>query len=127
MLIGGAASPTLVRELEEESGCRCIAGYGLTRLSPVLTLSTMKPGLHWDEDERFAESAGFALPGAEIRVVGPDGADLPHDGQTMGEVVARSDGVMKGYWGQPGASAAALAVRWLHTGDMALSTKTATC
>ena len=36
----------------------------------------------------------------------------------MGEVVARSDGVMKGYWRQPEATAAALQAGWLHTGDM---------
>jgi len=121
VLIGGAAaSPTLVREVEEKLGCQCIAGYGLTEASPVLTLSPGKPGLQWGEEERIAgqASAGFALPGAEIRVVDPDGKNLAHDGQTMGEVVARSDGVMKGYWRQPEATAAALQAGWLHTGDM---------
>jgi acyl-CoA synthetase (AMP-forming)/AMP-acid ligase II len=121
ILIGGAAaSPTLVREVEEKLSCECVAGYGLTEASPVLTLSPVKPGLHWKEEERIAgqASAGFALPGVEIRVVDPDGTALAHDGQTMGEVVARSDGVMKGYWRQPEATAAALQAGWPHTGDM---------
>jgi fatty-acyl-CoA synthase len=45
--------------------------------------------------------------------------DVPRDGQTMGEIVARSDGVMEGYWRQPDASAEALRGGWFHTGDMA--------
>jgi fatty-acyl-CoA synthase len=121
ILIGGAAaSPTLVREVEEKLGCQCIAGYGLTEASPVLTLSSIKPGLNWKDEQRIAgqASAGFALPGAEIRVVDLDGKDVPHDGAAMGEVMARSDGVMAGYWRQPEASAAALQNGWLRTGDM---------
>jgi fatty-acyl-CoA synthase len=44
---------------------------------------------------------------------------VPHDGQAIGEVIARSDGVMEGYWQQPEATAQVLRGSWLHTGDMA--------
>jgi fatty-acyl-CoA synthase len=54
-------------------------------------------------------------PGA----VGPDGADVARDGQTVGEIWARSDGVMAGYWQDPEATAQALEGGWFHTGDMA--------
>jgi len=40
-------------------------------------------------------------------------------GKSIGEIVARSDGVMEGYWRQPDASAEALRGGWFHTGDMA--------
>jgi fatty-acyl-CoA synthase len=46
--------------------------------------------------------------------------DVPKDGMTMGEVIARSDGVMAGYWQQPTATAEALRDGWLRTGDMAV-------
>ncbi len=120
--IGGAASsPTLVREVEEKLGCTCISGYGLTETSPTLTMSPMKPGVSWHEEQRHAGQAmtGFAIPGVELRVVDANGNDVPHDGTTIGEVVARGDGVMEGYWGRPDATQAAMEGGWFHTGDVA--------
>jgi fatty-acyl-CoA synthase len=62
---------------------------------------------------------GFAIPGVELRVVDANEKDVPHDGQSIGEVVARSDVVMEGYWGQPQATEEAMRGGWFHTGDMA--------
>jgi len=62
---------------------------------------------------------GFAIPGVEIRVVGPNGKDVPHDGTVMGEIIVRGDGVMEGYWRQAEATAAAMEGGWFHTGDVA--------
>jgi len=122
VVIGGAASsPTLIREVEEKLGCECYSGYGLTETSPSLSISRMKAGLVWDGQQRYIGQAmtGYAFPGTELRVVDPNDNDVPHDGQTIGEIVARSDGVMEGYWQQPGASAEVLRGGWFHTGDMA--------
>jgi fatty-acyl-CoA synthase len=120
--IGGAASsPTLVREVEEKLGCTCFSGYGLTETSPVLTISPMKPGFNWKGDDRFVRQAstGYAVPGVEIRVVDSRGNDVPRDGESVGEIITRSDGVMLGYWQKPDDSAEALRGGWFHTGDMA--------
>ena len=46
--------------------------------------------------------------------------DVPRDGKTMGEVIARGDGVMLGYWRQPRATAEVMREGWFHTGDMAV-------
>ncbi|HUC55559.1 MAG TPA: fatty acid--CoA ligase [Candidatus Cybelea sp.] len=122
IVIGGAASsPTLIREVEEKLGCECFSGYGLTETSPSLSISPMKSGLDWDGEQRYVGQSmtGYAFPGVEIRVVDGNDNDVPRDGQTMGEIVARSDGVMEGYWRQPDASAEALRGGWFHTGDMA--------
>ncbi len=62
---------------------------------------------------------GYAIPGAEIRVVDKNNNDVRRDGQTIGEIITRSDGVMEGYWQQPEATAEVLRDGWLHTGDMA--------
>jgi fatty-acyl-CoA synthase len=121
--IGGAmSSPTLVREVEEKLGCTCFSGYGLTETSPVLSISLQKPGLEWKGEEKFARQAmtGYAVPGAELRVVDANGEDVPRDGQSVGEIIARSDGVMHGYWQQPEASAEVLRGGWFHTGDLAV-------
>jgi fatty-acyl-CoA synthase len=120
--IGGAASsPTLVREVEEKIGCACYSGYGLTETAPVLTTARMKEGLNWQGQERFEGQArtGFAIPGIELRVVDAQGKDVPSDGKSIGEVIARSDGVMAGYWKQPEATAAVMRDGWFYTGDMA--------
>jgi fatty-acyl-CoA synthase len=122
IVIGGAASsPALIREVEEKLGCECFSGYGLTETSPSLSISPMKLGMGWDSEQRYVGQAmtGYAFPGVEIRVVDANDNDVPRDGQTMGEIVARSDGVMEGYWRQPDASAEALRGGWFHTGDMA--------
>jgi len=121
--IGGAASsPTLVREVEEKLGCACFSGYGLTETAPVLSVSLIKPGLSSEGKERFVRQAmtGYAMPGVELRVVDANDQDVPRDGRSIGEIITRSDGVMKGYWRQAEASAEALRGGWFHTGDMAV-------
>jgi fatty-acyl-CoA synthase len=120
--IGGAASsPTLVREVEEKLGCTCYSGYGLTETAPVLSISPVKSGLACEGERRFAVQAmtGYAIPGVELRVVDANGEEVARDEKAVGEIIARSDGVMKGYWQQPEATAEALRGGWFHTGDMA--------
>jgi fatty-acyl-CoA synthase len=119
---GAASSPTLVKELEEAFGCPAFSGYGLTETSPVLSTAMMKAGTQIDGDRRYSRLAmtGYAIPGVELRVVDPDDRDVPRDGKTMGEIVARGDGVMAGYWRQPEATAQVMRGGWFHTGDMAV-------
>ena len=118
---GAASSPTLVREVEEKFQSECYSGYGLTETAPVLTTSAMKPGLQWEGERRFEGQAmtGYAILGVELRVVDANDNDVPRDGRAVGEIVARSDGVMKGYWKQPEATAEVMRGGWFHTGDMA--------
>jgi fatty-acyl-CoA synthase len=122
-VIGGAASsPTLIREVEERLGFKCFSGYGLTESSPSLSTAEMKPDMQCSPEERIVLQAmtGYAYPGCELRVVDAEEKDVPHDGVTMGEIIARSDGVMAGYWQQPEATAEAMRGGWFHTGDMAV-------
>jgi len=120
--IGGAASsPTLVKEVEDKLGCICLSGYGLTETCPTLAKSPMKSDLPFDGEQRYVRQAmtGFAIPGVELRVIGPNGGDVPNDGVVMGEILARGDVVMEGYWRQPEATATTMEDGWFHTGDIA--------
>jgi fatty-acyl-CoA synthase len=122
-VIGGAASsPTLIREVEEKLGFKCFSGYGLTETSPSLATAELKPDVQCSIEERHVQQAmtGYAYPGSELRVVDEKDKDVPRDGMTMGEIIARSDGVMAGYWQQPEATAEAMRGGWFHTGDMAV-------
>jgi fatty-acyl-CoA synthase len=122
-VIGGAASsPTLIRDVETTLGFKCYSGYGLTECSPSLSTAELKPDMQCAPEERYVLQAmtGYAFPGCELRVVDARDNDVPRDGATMGEIIARSDGVMAGYWQQPEATAEALRGGWFHTGDMAV-------
>ncbi|HET9409006.1 MAG TPA: long-chain-fatty-acid--CoA ligase [Candidatus Sulfotelmatobacter sp.] len=121
--IGGAASsPAIIRESEEKLGCKCFSGYGLTETSPSLAIAELKPDVRCGPEQRalLQSMTGYAFPGTELRVVDADDRDVPHDGKTMGEIIARSDGVMAGYWNQPEATAEALRGGWFRTGDIAV-------
>jgi len=123
VMIGGAtSSPTLVRDVEQKLGCACTSGYGLTETSPVLSVSRIKKGVQCPDDESRQDRrarAGYAIPTVEVRVVDADGRDVPRDTETIGEVVARGDAIMDGYWKRPEDTANALQGGWFHTGDLA--------
>jgi long-chain acyl-CoA synthetase len=89
--------------------------FGQSESGPVLTLLRGE-----DHDTSGAtkrlRSAGQSLPGVEIAIVDPDnGQELPRG--EVGEIVARSPGIMPGYFNDPEQSAKALRDGWLHTGD----------
>ena len=118
---GSSVPPDMVRQLEAAFGCECSCGYGLTETSPVLTVSLLKSHLREDGQARYRRAAmtGLELPGSEVRVVDRQGREVAADGQAVGEIVARSNVVMKGYWKQPEETAKVLRQGWLHTGDLA--------
>jgi long-chain acyl-CoA synthetase len=87
--------------------------YGATELSP---LATILVGEQHVIDDARARSCGRAMPGVDVRVLGPDGAELPR-GQA-GEVVVRGPNVMLGYWNKPAETAAVLKDTGYWTGDV---------
>jgi len=124
VFLGGAASsPALVRSVEEKLGCRCYVGYGLTETSPVLCNAKVKSTFqNLSDDERIQRQSmtGFAIPGIEMRVGDPLGGDVPRDMTQIGEILARSDVVMEGYWNEPEETRRVMLDGWLRTGDMAV-------
>lgn len=85
--------------------------YGMTELSPVATL--LLPADH--DDPVLRRSAGRAVVELEVRVVDPEDREVPRG--EVGEVVARGESVMLGYWNRPDETATALRGGWMHTGD----------
>ena len=117
--IGGAPTPpSMLAEAEDRFGCEVICGYGMTESSPTLTRSLDKPGEPKSRDRRV--TTGLPILGVDARVLDDDHVEVPWDGQTPGEVCARSNHVMQGYWNRPEETAETLREGWLHTGDIAV-------
>jgi fatty-acyl-CoA synthase len=121
--VGGAApSAPMIAAVEKAFGCTCYTGYGLTETSPVIAVALPKAttaGETPDQRQRRQAMTGWAQVGVELRVVDEQGKDVRPDGTEVGEILARGDAVMKGYWNKPDETARALAGGWFHTGDMA--------
>ena len=109
-LSGGSAMPVeVLREFEETFGAMVLEGYGLSETSPVASFN------HPDA-ERKAGSVGTPVAGMEMRLVDDAGNDVT--GDDAGEIVIRGEGLMKGYWGRPDATAESVPDGWFRTGDV---------
>lgn len=121
VVIGGAALPQALAKEALESGVDVFAGYGMSETCPFLTTGHLKPGWENDEIDRQVEfrcKAGRTVPFAEVRVVDPAMRDVPHDGVSAGEVVARAPWLTQGYLNDPEHSEELWEGGWLHTGDI---------
>ncbi|MFF7944805.1 AMP-binding protein [Nocardia gamkensis] len=113
MIMAGAPPPTrTVVRLEQELGWEFIQLYGLTETSPLLTINRARR--EWDHlapEERATKliRAGVPALGVELRI--------DNSSENAGEVLARSNVVLDGYWADPQESEKALAGGWFHTGD----------
>ena len=118
LIIYGAspiAEQTLSRAIEV-FGCDFLQGYGMTETTAAATY--LMPADHRRAlagDKRLLLSAGRAMLGTEIRIVGPGDRVLPNG--EIGEIAVRGPQLMRGYWNLPEASAEALRGGWMHTGD----------
>jgi len=122
---GGAAPPSAVIEAMERMGFRVTHLYGLTESYGPSTVCAWQE--EWsrlplaDRSARMARQGVGYLTLDRQRVVDPQTmTDVPADGRTLGELVLRSNTVMKGYLKNPAATEAAFEHGWLHTGDLAV-------
>jgi fatty-acyl-CoA synthase len=123
LVVAGAPPPAaFIKQLQDGLGWGFIQVYGLTETSPFLTVSRLKPHQHaYPEDERvrIQDRAGMEMIGVDLRVVDDDNNEVPMDDVTVGEVVARGNIILEGYWRQPEETAKVIVSGWFHTGDLA--------
>ena len=109
IVVAGAPPPTrTIAEVETVLGWEFIQIYGLTETSPLLTVNRTRA--EWDDltpEERAAKLVRAGAPAIGVRLATTD----------QGEVLARSNVVLEGYWEQPEETEQALAGGWFHTGD----------
>ena len=113
IIMAGAPPPTkTVVRVEEELGWEFVQIYGLTETSPLLTVNRTRA--EWDDlsgEERAHRLVRAGAPALGVRLK----VDESEEGS--GELLARSNVVLEGYWDQPEESATALRDGWFHTGD----------
>jgi long-chain acyl-CoA synthetase len=108
---GGSAMPVeVMKAFEKEFGCIVMEGYGLSETSPLATFN------HPDKP-RKPGTIGTPVRGMQLRLVDNSGADVAAG--EVGEIAIRGEGVLKGYWRRPEATAEAIPDGWFRTGDLA--------
>ena len=121
---GAPPAAVTIERIENELGWEITQLYGLTETAPFITICEPRP--EHDKLSPQARATTKALQGVELitsgelQVIDAEGNEVPHDGTTQGEIVARGNVVMKGYYNDPEATARAFAGGWFHTGDMAV-------
>ena len=109
---GAPAPPALVDKIKELLPDRVPSnGYGLTETSSVTTYNS---GVNY---LRHPDSVGPPVPVCDVKVVDPDGNELPAG--EVGELLIKGPNVIKGYWNRPDATAQAFVDGWFHSGDLA--------
>jgi fatty-acyl-CoA synthase len=120
---GAPPSPSVISDMTR-LGAQLVHVYGLTETYGPHTVCEVQSG--WADETPDQQAELKARQGVSFfvadptRVVDEEMNDVPKDGETMGEVVMRGNNVMKGYYQDPDATAAAFAGGWFHSGDLAV-------
>jgi fatty-acyl-CoA synthase len=121
---GAPPAAATIERLEEEFGWEVTQVYGLTETSPFLTICEPRPhhaSMSTSERAVIKARTGVEMVGAcELRVVDSEGHEVPSDSETLGEIVARGNVIMKGYYNDPEATQKVMGDGWFHTGDAAV-------
>ena len=117
---GSAAPPAMITSFRDDFGVTCQHAWGMTEMSPLGTLCTLKGGqLELAPDKRFEIECkqGRAIYGVEMKIVDGEGRELPRDGKAFGDLLVRGPWVLNQYFKEEGASP--LKDGWFPTGDVA--------
>jgi len=121
---GAPPAAATIERVEGELGWEITHVYGLTEVSPIVTISEPRPE-HAELDPAVravikSRQGVEYLANAEVRVVDDEGNEVAQDGTAMGEIIIRGNAVMKGYYNDPAATEKAVRDGWFHSGDAAV-------
>ena len=122
VVIGGSACPrAMTKKFQENYDVEVIHAWGMTEMSPLGSLGTMKPrftDLEGDAKLDLQEKQGFAPFGVEMKVTDDENNELPWDGKKFGRLKVRGPAVAAGYYGGAGKEQFD-DEDWFDTGDVA--------
>jgi fatty-acyl-CoA synthase len=118
---GSSCPPALMKAFEEELGVTILHAWGMTETSPLGTMASIKPqhaALSPADNLAVRSKQGRVVFGVDMKIVGDDGQELPHDGVAFGDLLVRGPWVVGDYFnsGTPGELTAD---GWFRTGDVA--------
>ena len=121
---GAPPAASTIERLEGDLGWIVTQVYGLTETTPFITVCEPRAEHeHLSIAQRAtikARQGVELITSGETTVIDESGAEVPHDGETVGEIVVRGNVVMAGYYNDPEATAEAMCDGWFHTGDAAV-------
>ncbi len=124
-IIGGSACPpAMIRTLNDDFGVEVVHAWGMSEMSPLGTtckLANRHLTLPRDQQLRILEKQGHVIYGVDMRIVDPDGHDLPWDGEAVGDLLVRGPWVMREYFKAEGGDPLVVdedGVSWFPTGDV---------
>ncbi len=124
MTAGAPPAAVTIQRIEGELGWNVIQIYGLTETAPAISICEPRPEhvtMSPDDRARIKARQGVELiTSGELRVVDDNGHDVPADGKTPGEIIARGNVIMEGYYNDPEATERCMGDGWFHTGDAAV-------
>ena len=120
-VIGGSACPpAMIDAFRESYGVDVLHAWGMTEMSPLGTLCTLK-NKHLDLPEeaqmKLRLKQGRCIFGVDMKIVNEAGESLPHDGKTYGDLLVKGPWIIREYYKQEGPSP--LLDGWFPTGDVA--------
>jgi fatty-acyl-CoA synthase len=121
---GAPPAAATIERIEGELGWTIIHAYGLTETAPFITIGEVRP--EHESLDLAARAVIKARQGVELltsgdlRVIDEEDRNVPHDGETVGEIAVRGNVVMKGYFNDPEATAKALRGGYFRSGDAAV-------
>ncbi len=123
LVVGGSAAPRAMIAAFEKMGVKVNQAWGMTEMSPIGTRGLLPAGLEnasFDEQVDAKIGAGRRLFGVDFKIVDDEGAPLPHDGETAGELFVRGNTIIASYFENEAASEATFDEDgWFGTGDVA--------
>ena len=124
MTAGAPPAAVTIERVEDDLGWSIIQIYGLTETAPAISICEPRAehaARPKDERARIKARQGVELiTSGELRVVNDHGDDVPSDGKTPGEIIARGNVIMAGYYNDPEATEKCMGDGWFHTGDAAV-------
>ncbi|APW38201.1 long-chain fatty acid--CoA ligase [Rhodoferax koreense] len=125
-VIGGSACPpAMIHAFQEDYGVEVLHAWGMTEMSPLGTLCTLKNkhlGLPKEEQMKIRLKQGRAIYGVDMKIVDANGAELPFDGTSYGDLLVKGPWIVAQYFKGEGGDplvADADGQRWFPTGDVA--------
>jgi len=120
-LIGGSAPPrAMVERFDKEHGVRVLQGWGMTEMSPLGTITSMRRGekdLPAEQQYDLISKQGRPIFGIDLKIVDDGGRELSKDGVAFGNLLVRGPWIAKSYFRGEGTSAFT-SDGWFHTGDV---------